>query len=152
MYLKGNKGRLCLRRKLYPACITYPQNFLDINPPFRFIPRKCSVLLLLVRGPAHHRAAFKLMTITHDAQEKAFENGKLAQQMQDFADNGTTGIRWYQDQPNHNPPLSFHEIHFHLKYIQEQLFLARKQGEYHLAQKHFQEVESKLQELIERVK
>lgn len=92
------------------------------------------------------------MTITHDAQEKAFQNGQLAQQMQDFADNGTTGIRWYQDQPNHNPHLSFPEIHFHLKYIQEQLFLARKQGEYHLAQKHFQEVESKLQELIERVK
>lgn len=86
------------------------------------------------------------MTITQDHIEKTFANGQLSQEMKSFSQ------KWYQDQPNPNPPLSFPEIHSRLKYIQEQLFLARKQGEYHLAQKHFQEVESKLQELIERVK
>lgn len=87
------------------------------------------------------------MTITHDTQEKAFANGRLAQEMRGFA-----SVKWYRDKPAETPPLSFPEIHFHLQYIQEQLFLARKQGEYHLAQKHFQAAESKLQELIERVK
>lgn len=87
------------------------------------------------------------MTITHDTETKSFANGRLAQEMQDFA-----SVKWYRDKPAEPPPLSFPEIHSRLKYIQEQLFLARKQGEYHLAQKHFQAAESKLQELIERVK
>ena len=66
--------------------------------------------------------------------------------MQDFA-----SVKWYRDKPAEPPPLSFPEIHFHLKYIQKQLLLARKQGEYHLAQKHFELVENKLNELIASV-
>lgn len=87
------------------------------------------------------------MTITHDTETKSFANGRLAQEMQDFA-----SVKWYRDKPAEPPPLSFPEIHSRLKYIQEQLNYGRCSIDYIAAQRHFQEVESKLQELIERVK
>lgn len=82
------------------------------------------------------------MTITHDADQKAFERGQLAGEMK----------LWYRDKPVDNPPLSLPEILFHLKYIHEQLASMQKQTEFHTAQQHFQAAEDRLRELIERVK
>jgi len=87
------------------------------------------------------------MTITHDTEPKSFANGRLAQEMQDFA-----SVKWYRDKPAEPPPLSFPEIHSRLKYIQEQLNYGRCSIDYIAAQRHFQEVENKLHELVERVK
>jgi len=88
------------------------------------------------------------MTITHDAQEKAFENGQLVGEMRHWS------MKWREAdkvQSGKSRP-SFPEILFHLRYIQEQLASMQKQTEYHTAQQHFQAAEKKLNELIELVK
>lgn len=88
------------------------------------------------------------MTITHDAQEKAFENGQLVGDMRHWS------MKWREAdrvQSGKARP-SFPEILFHLRYIQEQLAQMQTQSEYHTAQQHFHAAEDKLRELIERVK
>lgn len=88
------------------------------------------------------------MTITHDAQEKAFQNGQLVGDMRQWS------MKWREADriSSENARPSFHEILFHLRYIQEQLAQMQTQSEYHTVQQHFQAAEYRLRELIELVK
>lgn len=76
------------------------------------------------------------MTITHDAQEKAFENGQLAGEM----------IAWYQDKPSGMPSIADA-----LREIQELLNQAKSTADWHESDRLFRRAQEKLEGLIKKV-
>lgn len=81
------------------------------------------------------------MTITHDAQEKAFENGQLVGDMRHWS------MKWREADK-----VALPSIAEELRAIHELHNKARAARDYNEATRLFQQAQGKLRSLIERVK